>query len=347
MKKFLHDKTIEELKEIVAEYNQPAFRAKQLKEALFLGKAGSEITNLPKAFISEIEKDYEFEPVKIVKVQNSSDGTIKFGLSLFDGGIIEMVLMRYEYGNTLCISTQVGCRMGCAFCASGMFGLVRNLESSEMIGEVITANKYLGGTIKERKVTNIVLMGCGEPLDNYENVTKFIDVISGEFGISERNISLSTCGLVDNIYRLADDGYKVNLTISLHAPEDETRKKLMKIANRYTIDEVVKACDYYFETNKRRVYFEYTLCKGINDSLLQAKQLAHLLKGRVCHVNVINLNSVVGKDLIPCDKKHAYAFVGALEENGISATLRRTLGQDIDGACGQLRQGIMESNDEV
>lgn len=347
MKKFLHDKTLDELKQIVAEYKQPSFRAKQLQEALLLGKGSSEITNLPKAFTHELESEYEFEPVKIVKVQKSSDGTIKFGLSLYDGGIIEMVLMSYEYGNTLCISTQVGCRMGCAFCASGMFGLVRNLEASEMIGEVITANKYLGGNVKERKITNIVLMGCGEPLDNYENVTKFIDVISGDFGISERNISLSTCGLVDKIYKLADDGYKVNLTISLHAPDDETRKKLMKIANRYTIDEIIKACDYYFDKNKRRVYFEYTLCMGINDSLLQAKQLSHLLKGRVCHVNVINLNNVATKDLIPCDKKHAYAFVATLNENGISATLRRTLGQDIDGACGQLRQGIMENKNEV
>ena len=256
---------------------------------------------------------------------------------------IEGVLMSYKHGNTICISTQVGCRMNCAFCASGLDGLVRNLTAGEMVGEVLAVNNDLGNG--DRQITNIVLMGSGEPLDNYDNVIKFINMISDANGIniSKRNISLSTCGLCDKIYNLADDLGGVTLTISLHAPNDKIRGQIMPINKVYNIDEILKAVKYYFDKTGRRIIFEYSMIKGVNDSVDCAKELSLLLKGLPCHVNLINLNYVKEKGLQSSGKEPVQAFLKVLDKNGISATIRRTMGRDIEGACGQLRRKILKN----
>ena len=319
----------------------PAFRGEQVYDAMLQGKTLQEVSNIPQNIKVAIEKDYpHFE---IAKKLESQDGTIKYAFKMFDGEIIESVFMKYKYGNTLCVSTQVGCRMGCKFCASGLYGLKRNLSAGEILSQVIMANRDNGGTTKERAVTNVVLMGSGEPLDNYDNVTKFFALLSQEKGlkISPRNISLSTCGIVPNIYRLADENASVTLTISLHAPNDEIRKKTMPIANKYSIKEIITACKYYFEKTGRRVIFEYTLIKDVNDSEDCAKELSALVKGFPSHINIIPLNFVKERNLKMPTSKAAYVFAGMLEKLGTSATVRRTLGSDIGGACGQLRNSLM------
>lgn len=323
------------------------FRANQILQGIYAGKKLEELSTIPQNEKDVIAKNFFYDAVEILTVQTSKDGTQKFALKLQDGNIVEAVVMKYKYGNTICVSTQVGCRMGCKFCASTIGGLVRNLTAGEILGQVQAINNFLGGNISSnRQITNIVLMGCGEPLDNFDNVCKFIKLVNDEkwLNISQRNISLSTCGLVEKIYQLADDGFKVNLTISLHASNDVDRKKIMPIANKYSIKEILKACDYYFEKTSRRVYFEYTLCKGINDSDKNVEELKTLLKGKVCHINVINLNEVKERNLKAVKKGEASEFVKKLENAGLSATLRRTLGEDIDGACGQLRKRIIDEN---
>ena len=336
----LLDYSLNEIKEYVKNLNLPSFRAEQIFDALYGGKSIDEITNLSKEIKAKIEKDYpKFE---IVKLLESADGTKKMALSLSDGSIVESVLLKYKYGHTVCVSTQVGCRMGCKFCASTLGGLKRNLSAGEILLQVLLFNKMLGGTLKKRAVTNVVLMGCGEPLDNYENVVKFLRLISANEGIniSQRNISLSTCGLVDKIKKLADDHFSVTLTISLHAPNDEIRKKIMPIANAYKISEILSACDYYFEKTGRRVVFEYALIKNVNSSLENMEELSHILRGRSCHVNLIPLNSVKEQALVGVTRKEAYRLMTYLNEKGISATVRRTMGEDIEGACGQLRNKL-------
>lgn len=334
------DLSFQELSQYVKSLNEPAFRAKQLYEGLMLGKSLNEISNLPKGFKEKIEKDYP--KYEVVAHLVSKDETQKVALKFEDGSIIESVLLKYKYGYTVCVSTQVGCRMGCKFCASTLNGLKRNLSAGEILTQVLFFNHLLGATLKERKVTNIVLMGCGEPLDNYDNVTKFLRLVSAEEGlnISQRNISLSTCGIVPNIYKLADDGFNVTLTISLHAPNDELRKTIMPIANAYKIEEILKACDYYFDKTGRRIAFEYSLISGVNDTDEMVDQLGNLLKGRPCIVNLIPLNSVKEKHLIGATRKRGYVIVGKLEKFGITATVRRTMGEDIEGACGQLRNRV-------
>lgn len=334
------DLSFQELSQYVKNLNEPAFRAKQLYEGLMLGKSLDEISNLPKSFKEKIEKDYP--KYEVVAHLVSKDETQKVALKFEDGSIIESVLLKYKYGYTVCVSTQVGCPMGCKFCASTLNGLKRNLSAGEILTQVLFFNHLLGATLKERKVTNIVLMGCGEPLDNYDNVTKFLRLVSAEEGlnISQRNISLSTCGIVPNIYKLADDGFNVTLTISLHAPNDELRKTIMPIANAYKIEEILKACDYYFDKTGRRIAFEYSLISGVNDTDEMVDQLGHLLKGRPCIVNLIPLNSVKEKHLIGATRKRGYVIVGKLEKFGITATVRRTMGEDIEGACGQLRNRV-------
>ncbi len=319
----------------------PAFRGEQVYDAMLQGKRLEEVSNIPQNIKEAIKEVYpHFE---IAKKLESQDGTIKYAFKMFDGEIIESVFMKYKYGNTLCVSTQVGCRMGCKFCASGLHGLKRNLSAGEILSQVIMANRDNGGTTKERAVTNVVLMGSGEPLDNYDNVKKFFELLSQEKGlkISQRNISLSTCGIVPNIYKMADENTSVTLTISLHAPNDEIRKKTMPIANKYSIKEIIEACKYYFEKTGRRVIFEYTLIKDVNDSEENAKELSLLVKGFPSHINIIPLNYVKERNLKMPTSKGAYVFAGLLEKLGISATVRRTLGSDIGGACGQLRNSLM------
>lgn len=338
------DMSLEELQAYVKTLGEPAFRAKQIFEACLLGKNLDEISNVPKSLKERIEKDYPHFEVAAHLV--SKDETQKVAIKFDDGSIVESVLLKYKYGYTVCVSTQVGCRMGCKFCASTLNGLKRNLSAGEILLQVLFFNKLLGGTLKERKVTNVVLMGCGEPLDNYDNVTKFLSLISAPEGIniSQRNISLSTCGLVPNIYKLADDGFNVTLTISLHAPNDELRKTIMPIANAYKIEEILKACDYYFDKTGRRIAIEYSLIEGVNDTDEAIEQLAKILKGRSCHINLIPLNSVKEKSLIGVARKKAYQIQGKLEKMGMSATVRRTMGEDIEGACGQLRNRVGGEN---
>ncbi len=345
----LLDFSKEELKEILASLDIKGFRVEQIFVALNQGKTFTEM-NIPSEIKEKLSNNFISQPVLILDKKISRDGTVKFLFRLFDNNIIEGVLMKYKYGYTLCVSTQVGCRMGCKFCASTLNGLVRNLSAGEILGQVIVANKFLGGKLGEnRMITNIVLMGSGEPLDNYENVTKFLKLVTSQYSlnISERNISLSTCGVVENIKKLADDGFKITLTISLHASNDEKRKELMPIANKYSIKKILSACKYYFKKTNRRVVFEYVLVKDKNDTLEDAKSLKELLKGFPTHLNVIPLNSVEERNLIGSTRERANEFVQMLTKLGQSATLRRTLGEDIDGACGQLRQKYIDNNGNI
>lgn len=344
MKKILQDLSFEELENLILSLGEKKFRAKQLYEGLMRGKKISEI-NISAELRSELLKEYEDEPVAIIKTLTSADGTEKYLFSLADGNVIEGVFMKYKYGNTQCVSTQVGCRMGCKFCASTLGGLVRNLTSGEILCQVLAVNAAHGGDGKARAVTNVVLMGSGEPLDNYDNTVRFLKNVSAGSGIniSPRNISLSTCGIVPKIYSLADEGLPVNLTISLHQTTDEGRARTMPIAKKYTIAEILKACEYYFEKTGRRYIFEYSLIDGENCDKTDAERLIALLKGRPCHVNLIRLNEVKERSLKAATDKKAYAFAAMLEKGGLSATVRRSMGSDIGGACGQLRVSYLNS----
>lgn len=349
MKTSLLDLSFDEVKEIVEKEGQQSFRAKQIFEFAFSGVSIDEMSSLPKSFRSSLSKNYVANPVSIYKKLVSQDKTAKYIYKLQDGNIIEGVLMRYKYGNTICVSTQVGCRMGCKFCASGLNGLVRNLNASEILGQVLAVNRELGGTRENRKITNIVLMGSGEPLDNYDQVTKFLKLVNAPYSlnISQRNISLSTCGLANKIKQLANDGFSITLTISLHSPTDEKRKTIMPIANAYSLKEVAEAAKYYFDKTGRRVVFEYALIDGVNDSFEDAQELRNLLKGFPTHINLIPLNPVAERGLNGTPKHQVYAFQKKLEELGMSATVRRTMGEDIEGACGQLRNKILNQENRT
>ena len=339
MKEILQDYSYTELVSLVEEMGEKKFRARQLFHGLMQGRRISDITDLSNAFKERLLTRFEDEPVRIAETLRSSDGTEKYLFELADGNIIEGVLMKYKYGNTQCVSTQVGCRMNCAFCASGLSGLIRNLTSGEILSQILAVNAKLGGTTEKRAVTNVVLMGSGEPLDNYAHVVRFLRNVTAEGGIaiSARNISLSTCGLVPKMYDLAEEGIPVNLTVSLHSPDDEERARIMPVAKTYKIADILKGCDYYFEKTGRRYIFEYSLIEGENADREHAEKLLALLKGRPCHVNLIRLNEVKEKNLSGVSEKAAYRFLGVLEKGGLSATLRRRIGADIGGACGQLR----------
>lgn len=344
MKKILQDLSYDGLENLILSLGEKKFRAKQLYDGLMQGKKISAI-NISAQLRETLLKEYEDEPVKIIQTLTSSDGTEKYLFSLADGNIIEGVFMKYKYGNTQCVSTQVGCRMGCKFCASTLGGLVRNLSSGEILSQVLTVSA-LHAEGNRRGVTNVVLMGSGEPLDNYDNVLAFLKNVSAEggIGISPRNISLSTCGLVPKIYALADEGLPVNMTVSLHQITDEGRARTMPIAKKYPIAEILKACEYYFEKTGRRYIFEYSLIKDENSDKAHAEGLVKLLKGRPCHVNLIRLNAVEERSLKPITDKEAYAFLSVLEKGGLSATVRRSMGSDIAGACGQLRAGYLKDS---
>lgn len=342
--KILQDLNLEELKSLVISLGEKPFRAGQIFRALSSGRKISEITDISNDLRAVLLKTYVDEPVKIIKTLISKDGTEKYLFRLYDGNIVEGVFMKNKYGNTECLSTQVGCRMGCKFCASTIGGLVRNLTAGEMYATVCAVNKIGGGNLVKRAVTNVVLMGSGEPFDNYDEVVKFLRLVSCKDGlnISPRNISLSTCGLVPEMLKFSEENLPVNLTVSLHNPFDNKRKELMPIANVYKISEILSACDNYFNKTGRRFIFEYTLVKGVNDTVDCIKELIKLLKGRPCHVNVIRLNEVKENGLKSVDDKNAYRFAGELTKGGLSATVRRLNGADIDGACGQLRRSHIE-----
>ncbi len=349
MKKILQDLSYAELEALVLDLGEKKFRAKQLYEGLMQGKAISAISSLSAAFKARLLEEYEDTPVRIKEKFLSEDGTEKFLFEYADGNLVEGVLMKYKYGYTQCVSTQVGCRMGCKFCASTLGGLIRNLTAGEILSQILVVNALHKGDVvgqgkQARAVTNVVLMGSGEPLDNYDEVVKFLRNVTAEggIGISARNISLSTCGIVPKMYRLCGEGIPLNLTVSLHATDDESRARTMPIAKSYKISEILKACDEYFKKTGRRYYFEYTLIEGENCDEEHARALIALLKGKPCHVNLIRLNEVKERTLKAIDDKAAYRFLGYLEKGGLSATLRRQIGVDIGGACGQLRASYLK-----
>ena len=347
-KGLLTDLSYEELENIIVGLGEPKFRAKQLWSWLIKGVDFDKMNNMPKDFLDKLSQDYYAQGVEVYgEFKSQKDGTVKYLYKLSDGNLIEGVLMKYKYGNTLCVSTQVGCRMNCAFCASGLDGLIRNLTAGEILGQVIAINAR-NATESDRGVTNIVLMGSGEPLDNYDNVCKFLTLVSDEKGlnISKRNISLSTCGLCDRIRQLADDGFTPTMTISLHAPNDEMRKEIMPIAKKYSIDDIIKAVKYYFDKTGRRIIFEYSMIAGKNDSEECARQLANVVKGLPSHVNLIPLNYVKERGLDGSSKKSIYRFMSLLEKQGVSVTVRRSMGSDIDGACGQLRRKVIKNEND-
>ena len=331
----------DELKKVLEELKMPAYKVKQLYKWLQRGAEFEEMTDISKEIRQALSERFIAQPIKIIKRLVGKDKTEKYLYELCDGNIIEGVRMSYKYGDTLCVSTQVGCRMGCVFCASTLGGLVRNLSAGEILGQVIAVNKLAGGGLGDkRKITNVVLMGSGEPFDNYDNVIKFLLLVNDEDGlnIAARNISISTCGLVPQMKRFAEENIQATLTISLHNAFDEKRKQLMPIANKYSIAEIMEAARFYFEKTGRRVIFEYTLIEGKNDSDEDAKKLASLLKGFPSHVNLIRLNPVKERNLRAVSTDKATEFLSKLEKLRVSATLRRQMGNDIDGACGQLRR---------
>ena len=326
-----------ELADILKELGQPKFRAKQVYTWLHKGvRSYDEMTNLPKGLRDALAEKYPIHVPKVVRKQESSrDGTIKYLWELADGNCVETVLMRYHYGNTVCISTEVGCRMGCAFCASTLGGLVRRLEPYEMLDQVLFTQIDSG-----LPVSHIVLMGIGEPLDNFDNVMRFLELVNSPDGmnISMRHISLSTCGLVPKIDELAQRKLQISLAISLHGPNDEIRNKIMPVNKAYPIDVLLEACRRYYAATSRRIHFEYAMIDGVNDSESCAKELLRRLKGLPAHVNLIPLNHVEESPLKPSSKAAVAKFQKTLEDGGVTATVRRTLGGDIDASCGQLRR---------
>lgn len=345
--RILSDLSVDELKTLVDKYGEKPYRAGQIFRAVSNGQKISEMTELSKTFREKLLENFVDEPVEIIKRLVSKDGTEKYLFKLSDGNIVEGVYMKNDYGNTECLSTQVGCRMGCAFCASGIGGLVRNLTAGEMLSTVAAVNRLNGGNILKRKVTNLVLMGSGEPLDNYDETVKFLRLLSDKNGlnVSLRNVSLSTCGLSDKIIKFADENLPVNMTVSLHAATDEKRKTIMPVAKAYKISDILASLDYYFNKTGRRYIFEYSLISGVNDDFSSADDLIKILRHRPCHVNLIRLNEVKEKNLKGISDKRAYAFCDYLTKNGLSATVRRLNGADIDGACGQLRRDYIKSDD--
>ena len=337
---------LEQLKNELSQMGEKPFRAGQIYKWLHIDRVSSfdEMTNLSKDLRHKLDEKYEIITLKPEKVLISKiDGTRKYLFGIKGGAVIESVLMRYHHGNSVCISTQSGCRMGCRFCASTLNGLDRNLTTSELLEQIYQIEKNI-----DERVSNIVLMGSGEPLDNFENVTNFIRMITDENGanISQRNITVSSCGIVPKLKELADLKLQITLAISLHAPNDELRKTMMPIANKYSIEEIMDVCRYYIGCTGRRISFEYSLVKGVNDSMECAKQLIELVKGMNCHINLIPVNPIKERDYKQTGKDEVYAFKNKLEKNGINVTIRREMGRDIDGACGQLRNKYMEDVDE-
>ncbi len=334
---------LEELTTELQKRGEKAFRAKQMYEWMHvrLARSFAEMTNLSKAFREECEKTYQYTALEAVQVQESQiDGTRKYLFRLSDGNVVESVWMKYKHGNSVCISSQVGCRMGCRFCASTLDGLERNLLPSEMLDQIYAITRLTG-----ERVSNVVVMGTGEPLDNYDNLLKFLRLLTDANGlnISQRNVTVSTCGLVPMMKKLAEEKLQITLALSLHATTDEKRRSLMPIANKYSIAELMDACAYYFDQTGRRITFEYSLVGGVNDTDEDAAQLSALARPLNCHVNLIPVNPIKERDYVQSEAGRIRAFQNKLEKNKINGTIRREMGRDIDGACGQLRRKNMQS----
>ena len=336
-KKALKNFTEAEMKEFMKEIGEKAFRGTQVYSWIYKGaKTFDDMKNIPKSLREKLEEVSYIGNIDIELKLESKDGkTKKYLFLLNDGNIIETVMMDYDSRVTVCVSNQVGCRMGCRFCASTMDGLVRNLEPWEILDQIMKIQEDTG-----KRVSNLVLMGSGEPLDNYDNTKQFLKIVNDENGlnIGYRHITLSTCGIVPKIYELADLEIPINLAISLHSPYDDKRKEIMPVANKYSIKEILDACRYYIKKTNRRVTFEYSLIKGVNDGKKEAEALASLLRGMLCHVNLIPINEVDERDFKKPDKAFIYKFRDYLEERNIPATVRISMGSDISGACGQLRR---------
>ena len=332
----------EELKDLMVQVGEKPFRAKQIYSWLHehLVTSYEEMGNIP-GKLKEKLKEYPITALEMVDEQISAiDGTRKYLFRLSDGNVIESVLMRYKHGNSVCISSQVGCKMGCRFCASTIGGWTRNLLPSEMLDQIYRIQSITG-----ERVSNVVVMGTGEPMDNYDNIVRFVHLLSEEGGlnISQRNITVSTCGIVPKIYELAKEKLQITLALSLHAPNDEKRRELMPIANRYSMDEVLDACRNYFQETGRRITFEYSLVAGVNDSDEDAKELSSRIHDINCHVNLIPVNPIRERDYVQSNAHVIEAFKEKLERSGLTVTVRREMGRDIDGACGQLRHKYKEN----
>ncbi len=337
---------MEQLQEAFAELGEKAFRAKQTYDWMHkkLVRNFDHMSNLSKDLRDRCKVLFAFTSLEILQVQESKlDGTRKYLFRLYDGNVVESVWMRYKHGNSVCISSQVGCRMGCKFCASTLDGLARNLLPSEMLDQIYAISVHTG-----ERVSNVVVMGTGEPMDNYDNLIQFLKLLTDENGlhISARNVTVSTCGIVPNMRKLAKEQLQITLALSLHATTDEKRKKLMPIANKYSIEELMDACGYYFEQTGRRITFEYSLVGGVNDTKEDAQELIELAAPLNCHVNLIPVNPIKERDFVQSDNSHIQAFKNRLEKSKINVTIRREMGRDIDGACGQLRRSFLKSQDE-
>ncbi len=337
--------TLPQLKEEMGLLGEKTFRAVQLYEWMHrkLAAGYEEMTNIPRKLADRCREQYEYTTLRLLQVQESRlDGTRKYLFELPDGNTVESVWMRYKHGNSVCISSQVGCRMGCRFCASTLDGLERNLLPSEMLEQIYAITRHTA-----ERVSNVVVMGTGEPLDNFDHLIQFITLLSDENGlhISQRNITVSTCGIVPRMRQLADRHLQITLALSLHAATDEKRRELMPIANRYSVDELMEVCAYYFEQTGRRITFEYSLVKGVNDSDDDAMQLIRLIRGLNCHVNLIPVNPIKEREYVQSERRAVEAFQNKLEQGGVNATVRREMGRDIDGACGQLRRRHLKQQD--
>ena len=334
--------TLSQLKEEMESLGEKSFRAGQLYEWMHekLAEGYEEMTNIPRRLAEQCALRFEYTTLKTVQMQESKlDGTRKYLFALPDDNLVESVWMRYKHGNAVCISSQVGCRMGCRFCASTLDGLERNLLPSEMLEQIYAITRQTG-----ERVSNVVVMGTGEPMDNFDNLLQFIMLLTDENGlhISQRNITVSTCGIVPRMYQLADRQLQITLALSLHAATDEKRRELMPVANRYSLQELMEACMYYFEKTGRRITFEYSLVKDVNDTNEDVIQLTKLIKGLNCHVNLIPVNPIRERDYVQSERHAVESFKNKLEKNGINVTIRREMGRDIDGACGQLRRRYIE-----
>ncbi|SEL18609.1 23S rRNA (adenine2503-C2)-methyltransferase [Butyrivibrio sp. ob235] len=338
--------TKEELTSFIKDMGEPGFRAGQIYDWMHKKQARSfeEMTNLGKNLREKLSGECDFVALKVVRVKESKiDGTRKYLFELGDGNLIESVFMKYRFGNSVCVSSQVGCRMGCRFCASTIDGVERNLEPSEILDQIYSIMCDTG-----EKVSRVVVMGSGEPLDNYDNILKFVRLLTDENGLNmgQRNLTISTCGIVPNMKKLADEKLQINLAISLHASNQKKRQELMPIANQYSIEELLEACEYYFDKTGRQLTFEYSLVGGVNDTDEDADELADILKNLNCVVNLIPVNPIKERDFVESTAERVQAFKKKLEKRRINATVRREMGRDIDGACGQLRRRHIENNQE-
>ena len=340
----LKSMNLAEMTEFIVSIGEKPFRAKQVYQWIHEKQADSfdEMTNISKKMRESLADAGYLTTLKKEEVQISQlDGTRKYLFQLEDGNVIESVLMRYKHGNSVCISSQVGCRMGCRFCASTLDGLVRGLRPAEMLDQIYQIGKDIG-----ERISNVVVMGTGEPMDNFDNLLRFIELLTDENGlhISQRNLTVSTCGIVPRMRELADKKLQITLALSLHASNQEKRLSLMPVANKYDIHEVVDACRYYFDQTGRRVTFEYSLVGGVNDTDQDAEELCRLVKGMNCHINLIPVNPIKERDYVQSNAKVIAAFKNKLEKNGLAVTVRREMGRDIDGACGQLRKSYVDSH---